>query len=281
VLIRVHAAGVNPVDALIREGALHGRLQHALPLTLGWDASGVVEEVGPGVTRLKRGDAVFAYPDLRRGGAYAEYLILREPEAALKPASIDHVHAAAVPVTGLTAWQALVETAQLKPGQTVLVHGGAGGVGTMAVQIAKARGARVIATASARNLDHVKSLGADQVIDYNAARFEQAVKDVDIVLDTVGGDTQERSYQVLRKGGILVAVTGRPSPEKAQALGVRAVHILVRPDAAQLAEIGKLIDEGRVKPVVSEALPLAEVRRAHEQIQTKHTRGKIVLRVAE
>jgi NADPH:quinone reductase-like Zn-dependent oxidoreductase len=281
VLVRVHAAGVNPVDRAVREGRLRERLRHTLPLTLGWDVSGVVEEVGPGATRFRPGDAVFAHFDLKRDGAYAEYVLMLEADAVLKPTSIDHARAASVPVTGLTAWQTLIETAQIQPGQTVLIHGGAGGVGTMAIQIAKIRGARVIATASAGNLDYLKSLGADEVIDYRATRFEDVVKDVDVVLDLIGKDTQERSWQVLKKGGILVSIVDPPSQERAQALGVRAAQVFTRPHAEQLAEIARLIDAGRIKPVVSSIFPLSEAHRAHEQIETRHTRGKLVLRVAE
>jgi NADPH:quinone reductase-like Zn-dependent oxidoreductase len=280
VLVRVHAAGVNPVDAAIREGRLRERLHSTLPLTLGWDVSGAIEALGPGVTRFRRGDAVFAYLALTRGGGYAEYVVMAEAEAAPKPTSIDHVQAASVPVVALTAWQSLVDKAQLQPGQTVLIHGGSGGVGTMAIQIAKIRGARVIATGSARNLDYLKSLGADEVIDYGATRFEDVVKDVDVVFDLVGKDTQERSWQVIKKGGILVSVREPGAEEKAKERGVRAAYVLVQPHAEQLAEIARLIDAGRIKPVVSETFSLAEVQRAHQQIETRHTRGKLVLRVA-
>jgi NADPH:quinone reductase-like Zn-dependent oxidoreductase len=224
---------------------------------------------------------VFAYIDLERDGAYAEYTVAEEKAVARKPASIDHVKAAAVPVTALTAWQALVDTAGLKAGQTALIHGGAGGVGTMAIQIAKIRGARVIATASAGNLDYLKSLGADQAIDYKATRFEDAVKGVDVVLDTIGGDTQERSWKVLKKGGVLVALFDPPAQDKAKELGVRAADLVVRPNAEELGEIGELIDAGRIQVVVSEVFPLREVQRAHAQIETHHTRGKLVLRVVE
>jgi NADPH:quinone reductase-like Zn-dependent oxidoreductase len=281
VLIRVHAAGVNPVDVAVRQGYMRTMLWHTLPLTLGWDVSGVVEQVGAHVTRFKPGDAVFAYSDLRRGGAYAQFIVMPEREVALRPRTLDHVHAAAVPLTGLAAWQALVEFAQLAPGQTVLIHGGSGGVGTMAIQLAKARGARVIATGSAHNLDYLKSLGADQVIDYRATRFEDVVKEVDVVLDPIAGETQERSWQVLKKGGILVSLLDPSAPRKAQAHGVRGAWFLARPEAEQLAELARLIDSGQIRVVVSEVLPLEEIRRAQELIQGPHSPGKIVLRVVE
>ncbi|HEX8705167.1 MAG TPA: NADP-dependent oxidoreductase [Myxococcaceae bacterium] len=281
VLIRVEAAGVNPVDVAVRQGYMRTMLWNTLPLTLGWDVSGVVEQVGAHVTRFKPGDAVFAYADVKRDGAFAEYMVLPEREAALRPRTLDAVHAAAVPLTGLAAWQALVELAQLAPGQTVLIHGGSGGVGTMAIQIAKARGARVIATGSAHNLEYLQSLGADQVIDYRATRFEDVVKDVDVVLDPIAGDTMERSWQVLKKGGILVSLLDSSAPKKAEAHGVRGAWFLARPEADQLTELARLIDAGKIRVVVSEVLPLKEIRRAQELIGGKHTRGKIVLRVAE
>jgi NADPH:quinone reductase-like Zn-dependent oxidoreductase len=217
--------------------------------------------------------------DLRRGGGYAEYAIVRAGEAAPKPARATHVEAAGVPLVALTAWQALFEQAKLERGQTILIHAGAGGVGSVAVQLAKWKGARVIATASAANHEFLRGLGADEVIDYRTQRFEDVAKDVDVVLDPVGGDTQDRSFGVLRKGGALVSIVGRPSEEKAKAAGVRAASMLVRPDAGQLAEIGKLIDAGAIKPVVTHVLPLAEAAKAHEQSETGHTRGKIVLEV--
>ncbi|MDI1443034.1 NADP-dependent oxidoreductase [Polyangium sp. 6x1] len=281
ILIRVHAAAVNPVDIAVAAGRMQERIPSTLPLILGWDVSGVVEEIGEGATRFQRGDAVFAYLSGGRDGAFAEYVTANEADVLPKPKTVDHVHAAAIPLTGVTAWKSLVETANLSAGQTVLIHGGSGGVGTMAVQIAKARGARVIATASAKNLEHLRSIGADQVIDYQATRFEDVVKDVDVVLDTVGKDTQERSYKVLKKGGLLVVIVGKPSPEKAQEFGVRAVRVGAGPNAAQLAEVARLVDEGRIRPVVSEIFPLQDTRRALEQIKTGHTRGKAVIRVVD
>ena len=281
ILIRVHAAAVNPVDMAFANGAMRERVPAKLPLILGWDVSGVVEETGEGATKFQRGDAVFAYLSGGRDGAFAEYVVAQEKEVLRKPQSLDHVQAAAIPLTGVTAWKSLVETAKLSEGQSVLIHGGSGGVGTMAVQIAKARGARVIATASAKNLDHLRSIGADQVIDYQATRFEDVVKDVDVVLDTVGKDTQERSWKVLKKGGLLIAIVGMPSQEKAQEFGVRAVRVGAGPNPEQLAEVARLVEEGRIRPVVSEIFPLKDARRALEQIKTRHTRGKLVLRVVE
>lgn len=276
VRIRIHAAGVNPVDWKIREGHLRDMLQHKLPLILGWDLSGVVESVGEGVTRFKVNDEVFSRPDISRDGAYAEYITVRESEVAIKPKSIDHVHAAAIPLAALTAWQVLFDAAKLLPGQRVLIHAAAGGVGTYAVQLAKWKGAYVIGTASARNHEYLYRLGADAVIDYSKVRFEDEVRNVDVVFDTMGGDIQDRSWKVLKRGGILVSVLNPPlsAPE-----GIRQAFVFVQPNSVQLAEIAKLVDSGRIEPFVETVLPLSDARRAHELSMNGHTRGKIVLKV--
>jgi NADPH:quinone reductase-like Zn-dependent oxidoreductase len=248
---------------------------------MGFDVSGVVESVGKGVERFKVGDLVFSYLPISSGGAYAEYVVAPETAVAAKPKSIDHVHAAAVPLAALTAWQALFDKAGLKAGQTVLIHAGSGGVGHFAVQLAKAKGAKVIATSSAKNLDFLEELGADQAIDYKTQKFEELVKDVDVVLDPIGGETLARSYQVVKPGGFLVSIVEPPSPEKLEARGIRGAVFLVQPDAKELAEIGALIEAGKVKPVVSETYPLADARKAQESSQTGHARGKIVLVVVK
>ena len=282
VLIRVHAAGVNPADWKVREGALKQLVQHKFPLTLGWDLSGVVEEVGPeaeAVGRFKKGDEVFSKPDTSRDGDYADYIVVRESEVALKPKSLHHVYAAAVPLAGLAAWQALFDIAHLERGQRVLIHGGSGGVGHFAVQFAKWKGAYVIATASTRNQQLLREIGVDQPVDYTTQRFEQVARDVDVVLDTIGGDTQERSWQVLKKEGVLVSLVQPPDTEKARQLGVRSAFVWTQPNGKQLAEIADLIDSGNIKVVLDRILPLSEARRAHELSQSGHTRGKIVLRV--
>jgi NADPH:quinone reductase-like Zn-dependent oxidoreductase len=279
VLIRVHAAGVNPVDRGVRSGFLKERLKYTLPMIPGWDVSGVVEAVGPGVSRLKVGDAVYSRPDISRDGSYAEYMVVKESEVALKPKSIDHVTAAAVPLAALTAWQALFDAAKLSAGQTILIHGAAGGVGCFAVQFAKLKGAHVIGTASQRNHEFLRSLGADEVIDYNTTKFEDVVHDADAVLDTITGDTADRSYQVLKKSGIYVSILAPPSQEKAAAHGVRCAHTFVQPNVAQLDEIAKLIDSGKLKVVIEKVFPLAEAAAAQDLNSTRHTRGKIVLRV--
>jgi NADPH:quinone reductase-like Zn-dependent oxidoreductase len=254
---------------------------HKFPLILGWDLSGVVEELGRGASRFKIGAEVYSVPDPTRNGAYADYIVVRESELALKPNSLHHIRAAAVPLAALTAWQSLFDTAQLQPGQRVLIHGAAGGVGHFAVQLAKWKGAYVFATASTKNQELLRELGADETIDYTRQRFEEVARKIDIVLDPIGGDTQERSWQVLKKGGALLSIVQPPSAEKAKELGVRAAFVASHPNGAQLTEIAKLIDAGKVKPTVDRILPLSEARRAHELSQSGHTRGKIVLRVKE
>ena len=279
VLVRVHAAGINPVDWKIREGHLKGMLHHAFPLVLGWDVSGVVEGLGSGLTRLKVGDEVFSRPDISRDGAYAEFIVIKESEVALKPKSIDHIHAAALPLAGLTGWQTLFDAGGLSEGQRVLIHAAAGGVGHIAVQLAKWKGAHVIGTAAERNHAFLRKLGVDQVIDYDTERFEEVVQPVDVVLDTMGGAIQERSWKVLKPGGILISLAGPPSPEIAAAHGVRQAFVFTQPNAVQLAEIAKLADAEKVKAIVETILPLADATRGQELSKRGHTRGKIVLRV--
>jgi NADPH:quinone reductase-like Zn-dependent oxidoreductase len=279
VLIRVHAAAINPVDWKIREGLLKDQLHHALPLVLGWDVSGVVEDLGSGLTRLKLGDEVFSRPDISRDGAYAEFIAIRESEVALKPKAIDHVHAAALPLAGLTAWQAMFDAGGLSAGQRILIHAAAGGVGSLAVQIAKDAGAYVIGTASARNHDFLRKLGVDQVVDYQSVRFEDAVEPVDLVFDTQGGAVQERSWKVLKRGGILVSIVGPPSAELAAAHGARKAFVFTQPNAAQLAQIARMADAEKLKAIVETVLPLSDATRGQELSERGHARGKIVLRV--
>jgi NADPH:quinone reductase-like Zn-dependent oxidoreductase len=279
VLIRAHASSVNPVDWKIRAGYLQQMLKYKMPMIPGWDVSGVVEAVGAGVTRLKPGDLVYCLADMSRDGSYAEYIAVRESAVALKPKSIDHTTAAAIPLAALTAWQALYDGAKLSAGQTLLIHGAAGGVGTFAVQFAKMKGARVIATASKKNHEFLRSLGADETIDYTTTKFEDVVHGVDAILDTITGETMERSWQVLKKGGILVSILEPPSPEKAAAHGVRCHHTFVQPNVEQLNEITKLVDAGKLKIIIEKVFPLTEARAAQESNATGHTRGKIVLRV--
>jgi NADPH:quinone reductase-like Zn-dependent oxidoreductase len=215
------------------------------------------------------------------GGGWAEYCISNEGEAAITPKSLSFADASAVPLAALTAWQALIDVGKLSAGQTALIHGGSGGVGSFAIQIAKARGARVIATASTANQDLLKQLGADVAIDYTKTRFEDVVKDVDLVIDPVGRDTLARSYGVVKKGGIVITLISRCDPAELQKHGIRGESLNSHPDANELAEITKLIDEKKLKPVVTQVLPLTDAAKADAQAATHHTRGKIVLRVAD
>jgi NADPH:quinone reductase-like Zn-dependent oxidoreductase len=281
ILIRVIAASVNPVDVAIRKGHLARIIGDKLPLIPGMDAAGVVEKAGAKMSKFKTGDPVYAFFTLASEGGYGEFVVAKEDEVAPKPKSLTYAQAAAVPAAGSTAWKALVETANLSGGQTVLIHGGSGGVGHFAIQIAKARGARVIATASTANQDFLKQMGADMAIDYTKSKFEDIAKDIDVVLDAVGEDTLKRSYGVVKKGGIIVSIVDDPDKAALDAHGIRGVSIRTDPKASVLEELTRLIDAKKVTPVVSQVLPLSEVVKAHEQIATRHTRGKIVLKVAE
>lgn len=280
VLIRVMAAGVNPVDAYIRSGKFH-RGDGSLPFIPGMDVAGVVEKTGAKATKFKAKDAVFAYLSFKEQGGYAEFAIAKEDEVSLKPTTIGFDGAAAVPLAATTAWQALIDTAKIDKGQTVLIHGGTGGVGHFAIQIAKARGAKVIATASTANQDLLKELGVDQAIDYTTTKFEDTVKDVDVVLDAVRGDTLARSYGVVKKGGMIVSITGQPDEAECEKHGIRGASLAAHPDGKVLDELAKLIGAKKIKPIVSQTFPLAEASKAHGQIATSHTRGKIVLKVAD
>jgi NADPH:quinone reductase-like Zn-dependent oxidoreductase len=278
-LVRVIACGVNPADPLVISGRLAKEFGTHLPLIPGYDVAGVVEKTGGKVTKFKKGDAVYGYALF--GGGWAEFAVLAENEAALKPTTATFTDAAAVPLAALTAWQALIETAKLSAGQTVLIQGGSGGVGSFAVQIAKARGARVIATASTANQDLLKQLGADVTIDYTKTKFEEVAKDVDVVLDTVGRDTLARSYALVKKGGIVTTIASRPDQAQLDKYGIHGTSIWSRPEGNQLAEITKLIEAGKIKPTVSQVLPLTEAVKAAQQAETHHTRGKLVLKIAE
>jgi NADPH:quinone reductase-like Zn-dependent oxidoreductase len=280
VLVRVRAAGVNPVDWKVREGRYREALSYRMPFVPGWDVSGDVAATGPHVAHLAEGDEVYGYPSMVRNGAYAEYAVVPEAELALKPRSVDHLHAASVPMAALTAWQGLFDVGRLRTGQKVLIHGGAGGVGSFAIQLARWKGAFIIATASGRNQEFLRNLGADLTIDYERGRFDRVVCDADVVFDTIGSETLKRSWKVLKKNGILVSTVEKPSQDDAAAHGVRGSYVYTRADSAQLSEIAKLVDAGMVRPIVEAVFPLNEARHAQELSQTGHARGKIVLKVA-
>jgi NADPH:quinone reductase-like Zn-dependent oxidoreductase len=278
-LVRVRAASVNPVDYKIRLGKYPPVREDRLPYVLGRDLAGEVAFCGPGVAEFHKGDALYAVIGIERG-AYAEYVIVKPGEAARKPETLDHVAAAAVPLAGLTAWQGLFRHGGVTPGQRVLIHGGAGGVGHFAVQFAKAKGAFVATTVSERHLAFARALGADQVIDYKKQRFEDEVSDIDVVFDLIAGETQDRSWRVLKPGGILVSTLTAPSPEKARAHNARGMRYTVEESGAELAEIAALIDAGKVRPTVSRTFPLREAKAAQQTVEEGHTQGKVVLIVA-
>ena len=280
VLVRIHAAGINPVDWKTCAGeGIASRLEDPFPFIPGWDVSGVVEALGAGVSDFQAGDPVCGMVRWHwGGGGYAEYVAAPAADLVAKPHTLDDSQAAGLPLAALTAWQALFDAAGLQAGQTVLIHAAAGGVGHLAAQLATWKGARVIGTASAHNQAFLRELGVHRIIDYNETRFEEAAKDVDVVLDCVGGEIQERSWGVLKPGGMLASIRGRPDAEQAEAHGVRAQHVSVRTEQAQLRAIADLANEGRLRVHVHETLPLDEVRKAHEMSKTGHTRGKLVLR---
>ncbi|EYT61732.1 NADPH:quinone reductase [Dietzia sp. UCD-THP] len=278
ILVRVRAASVNPTDWKHRA---NGGFLGAPPFVLGWDLSGVVEAVGIGVARFAPGDEVYGMLSYPFGhGAHAEYVSAPASWFAPKPASLDHVQAAALPLVSLTAWQALVENADLQPGQRVLIHAAAGGVGHVAVQIAKARGAHVIGTASAAKHDFLRELGVDEAVDYREVDFAEAVSDVDVVLDTIGGEYSTRSLRTLRPGGILVSILPVGSDDllrEADDLGVRAIRMLVDSSRHDLMSLTDLVDRGELRASVSDVFPLEQAAEAHRRGETGRTTGKMVL----
>jgi NADPH:quinone reductase-like Zn-dependent oxidoreductase len=276
VRVKVIAAGVNPIDWKIRRGYI----ELPLPMTVGSDVAGVVDVVGEGVDSFQPEDEVFGKASAGQGG-YAEYTVVNSTQIAKKPKSIGFIESAAIPTAGLAAWQSLFDIAGLEHGQTVLIHGAAGGVGTFAVQFAKWMGAYVIGTASSKNVEFLKSIGCDEVIDYRNQRFEEIVSNLEVVLDTIGGDTLERSWGVLRPGGFLVSTVASIPEEIPQKYGVRAKTLMTQADGRELAQIAAIIDEKKIKPIVTTVLPLIDAQKAHEMSESRHARGKIVLRVAE
>jgi NADPH:quinone reductase-like Zn-dependent oxidoreductase len=276
VLVKVHTAGVNPVDWKIR-GGLGKRLGLTLPITLGGEIAGTIEKIGDEVGDFKEGGAVYG---IIPSGGFAEYAIAKSGQIAPKPPSLDFENAAAIPLGALTAWQAMFGLANLGSRQRILITGASGGVGSLAVQLAKSKGAHVIGTASGRNEKFVRDLGADEFVDYTKQNFEEVVNDVDVVFDLVGGDTFERAFQTLKKGGFLVTSVEFPSEEKAREFGVSAARVFCKPNAEQLAAISELVGAGKLKAHVATVLPLLEVKKAFQLSETGRTRGKIVLQIA-
>jgi NADPH:quinone reductase-like Zn-dependent oxidoreductase len=279
ILVRVHAASVNPVDWKVCDGILKDKLVMPMPFIPGGDFSGIVTAIGKDVTAMQPGNQVFGMTSTPgyRAGAFAEYVVVKAKDAALKPLRFDHIQAASVPLAALTAWQAVFDQADLRRGQRILIHAGAGGVGSFAIQFAREAGAYVITTTSAANADYVQILGADQVIDYHKVKFEDVLRDLDVVIDLLGEDVQARSYPVLRPGGVLVNAWGAIMQDKAQAAGVRGVKVAVDADGTQLAKIAALIDAGKVKTTIAGTFPYTEAAAGLALSRTGHVRGKVVL----
>ncbi|MCG6201513.1 NADP-dependent oxidoreductase [Psychromonas antarctica] len=280
ILIKVKSAAINPVDWKIREGYLKDFIPYKLPVTLGWDVAGVVSEVGASVTDFKVGDEVFSRPDISRDGSYADYIAVKADQAVLKSTKLDFAQAAALPLAGITAWQCLVDVGQLQAGQRVLIHAGAGGVGHLAIQIAKAKGAAVIATASAANQALLTQFGADQAVDYNQGTLLEQIAPVDLILDTLGGDVQEQSWALLKTGGMLVSVVAPPSEERAKENNVKVAFVFIEPSSPILRELNALVESNQLIPFIEHRFPLEQIAQAHLQSQSGRTRGKIVIDVS-
>lgn len=281
VCIRVRAAGVNPFDWKIRQGAVEQMMPHQLPLILGWDVAGDIAALGTGVTDFAVGEPVYALANPAKNGAYAEYVVVDAGLVAPKPTNLDYVQAASVPMAAQTARQATYDAGQVAAGQTVLIHGGAGSVGGFAVQLAKLRGATVLATAGPNDLEYVRGLGADRVINYKEEQFEDVARDVDLVLDTLGGDTQTRSWQVLKSGGRIVSTVQPPTPPADAPQGATGQIVSVQGNAANLRTLTALLETGQLKTLVQQVLPLSSARQAHDLLENGHGKpGKVVLEIA-
>lgn len=287
VQVKVAYAGVNPVDWKISEGYLRERLPHSFPLILGWDVSGTVTKVGDEVKDFKVGDKVFAYARklVVKWGTFAEFVCIEANNLSKKPSNISMKEAATMPLATLTAWQSIVELVQLKPDQTALIHGGAGGVGSMAIQVVKSCGGKAITTVSSNNQEYVKKMGADTVVDYTQGDFVAKVKEVapegvDFVFDSVGGNTLLSSFMVLKKGGSLISIVQAVDATLALKFGVNAGFVFVRPEGTQLRKIAELISEGKILPPKIEEFPLEDAKKALEKLKAGHVCGKLVLKVA-
>ncbi|GGD04044.1 oxidoreductase [Thalassobacillus devorans] len=281
VLVELHAASINPIDWKLRQGYLKEKADFDFPIILGWDLAGVVAETGKNVTKFKKGDNVFARPDLTRLGTYAEYAAVDERLLAHMPENITYEEAASVPLAGLTAWQCLIDFSEIKDGDKVLIHAGSGGVGSYAIQLAKHFGAYVATTASGKNQDWVTELGVDRFINYQEEDFSEVLEGFDIVVDTIGGEVQEKSYEVLKDGGKLVSIVQPPEEEKAKELGIKAGFHWLEPEGEQLAKIADLIKKGKVRAVVGHQFDFSEegLKQAHELSETHHAQGKIAISI--
>lgn len=281
VLVEMHATSINPIDWKLREGYLQEGVPFEFPIILGWDAAGVIKQVGKNVTSFQVGDEIFARPALTPNGTYAAYTAVDEKLLAMKPKNISFEEAAAVPLAGLTAWQCLVNFSEIKKGDRVLIHAGSGGVGSMAIQIAKSFGAYVASTASGENETFLKELGVDQFINYKEEDFEDVLQDYDIVVDTLGGEILNKSFHVLKESGRLVSIAGQPDEKLAKQKGVKAGFLWLEPDGGELSELGKLMEDGKLKSYIGHTFPLTEngLKEAHRLSETHHAKGKIVIQI--
>ncbi|WP_370149284.1 NADP-dependent oxidoreductase [Exiguobacterium profundum] len=279
VLIEVHAASVNPVDWKLREGYLKEMLHFEMPLVIGWDVSGVIKEVGANVTELEVGDEVFSRPDIARQGTYAEYVAVDAHLVVKKPTSLNFEEAASLPLVAHTAWQVMFEVMDAKPGDRIFIGAGSGGVGTVAIQLAKAHGLYVVTSTSTPNVDWVKNLGADEVIDYKQQDPAEAVRDLDFVFDTMGGDGQGKLYRMLKENGMLVSISTPPNEEEAKQAKARAEYVFMQPTGERLKKIAEAVEKGELKPVIDRVFDLEDTKLAHDYGEEGHAKGKIVIRV--
>ncbi|MDA3838821.1 MAG: NADP-dependent oxidoreductase [Candidatus Delongbacteria bacterium] len=279
ILIEVYAASINPIDNLVRAGYMKDMMPISFPYIMGYDVSGVVLEVGDKVRKFKKGDEVFSRPNQMQAGSIAEYIVIKEEEVALKPSNISHEEAASIPLAGLTAWQALTTKGNLQKGQKVLIHAGSGGVGSLAIQMAKHLGAEVATTTSAVNSEMVKNLGADVVIDYKTQKFEEELSDYDLVFDLMGGEILNNSFKVLKKGGSLVSIKGQDTEGLAEKYGVSFEVFFMWPSGEMLSQLGQLISDGVLKPNIDRKYPIELTQEAYDYLQTGRAKGKIVIQV--
>jgi NADPH:quinone reductase-like Zn-dependent oxidoreductase len=279
VLIEVHAASINPVDWKIRQGYLKTMIPYQMPLVLGWDVAGTVSAVGSEVTDFKIGDEVFSRPNIMRQGTYAEFVAVDANLVVAKPAKLSFEQAAALPLVAHTAWEVMFEIMDLKAGDRIFIGAGSGGVGTVAIQLARAYGAYVVTSTSTKNLEWVKALGADEVVDYTVQNPNDTVRGMNFILDAVGGEQQAQMYQMLKPNGLLVSITSQPNEEQAKAAGMRSAYVFMQPNGERLKKIAQAVDDGQLMPVIDSVFVLTQTKQAHDHAETGHAKGKVVIKV--
>ncbi|MEN8905183.1 MAG: NADP-dependent oxidoreductase [Clostridiales bacterium] len=279
VLIEVHGASINPIDNIVRAGYLKDMLPISFPFIMGYDVSGIVVETGKNVTNFKKGDEVYSRPDSTQAGTIAEYTVIKENNLALKPKNISHEEAATIPLVGLTAWQALTSKGNLQKSQKVLIHAGSGGVGTLAIQLAKQLGAYVATTTSSSNVEMVKNLGADEVIDYKTQKFDEVLSDYDLVIDMMGDEIMNKSFKVLKKGGTLVSIKGQDTKGLAKQYGIRFEWFFMWPSGEMLTQLANFIEKGSLKPIIDRSYSLEQIQEAYDYLQTGRAKGKISIKI--